>query len=512
MRRWRLFALNGIEFDATPARACILGAALALATIVVLAAGAPGAARAANRHAGRIEVVQTTASLHDALTRLPDARFSSRRPGHVPVIHVDDRVRYQRVTGVGAAMTDSSAWLIREELPPGAQAKLLRNLFGVAGIRLSFLRLPIGASDFTAYGQPYSYDDLPPGESDPELSHFSIAHDEPYIIPALQAVLRTNPAVRILANPWSPPGWMKANHSLDNSLYLGSLLPAAYRPLADYFVKFIEAYGRQGVPIAAITPQNEPLASVLYPGLALSAPDEAQLIAQYLRPALAAAGLPTKIYGYDAGWESPSYADALISTGSLGALDGIAWHCYSGIPDVMSTVHGLAPALDAIVSECSPGIEPYPVEEVLIGSFRNWASAVALWNLALDPAGGPVQPPNGGCQGCSGVVTIDGRTHRASYNRAYYELGQMSEFVQPGALRIRSEHFVSYHYQGLAASPVTPGLDDVAFLNPDGSRVLVASNTSARRIRFAVEWSGRWFTYRLMSRATVTFVWRPEAR
>jgi glucosylceramidase len=479
------------------------------ATLALAGGGvASAAAHPPHRRGERVEVVQTTAGLYDRLTRLPDLEFRSSNSPRIPVIHVEDRIRYQRITGIGAAMTDSSAWLIRDRLGAGAQAELMNELFGRSGIRLSFLRVPIGASDFTAQGQPYSYDDLPAGETDPGLARFSIAHDQSYVIPALREVLAHNRRVLILANPWSPPAWMKSNGSLDNIFDAGNLLAGSYRPLADYFVRFIQAYAGAGIPIAAITPQNEPLASTSYPGLALTAADEAQLIARDLRPALTAAGLQTKIYGYDAGWESTSYAQDLISSGARDAIDGLAWHCYSGIPDVMSAAHALAPALDEIVSECSPGIEAYPVAEIVIGSIRNWASAVALWNLALDPSGGPVQPPNSGCGGCSGVVTIDGRSHRVTLNRSYYELGQVSRFVQRGAWRIASEHFVSYDYQGLGARAVTPGLDDVAFLNPDGSRVLVAYNAAARPMRFAVDWHGKSFTYRLVPRGTVTFVWR----
>jgi glucosylceramidase len=414
-----------------------LTAAAAGAALLVCTASASAAAR--------VEVFQTTADLSQRLTRLPNLQFGPGRRGRVVVIHVNDRIRYQRVMGVGAAMTDSSAWLIHR-LSRRARAVLLNELFGAAGIHLSFLRLPVGASDFTASGSPYTYDDLPPGQSDPQLSHFSIAHDEAYIIPTLRRVLGFDRHLEILANPWSPPAWMKANQSLDNTRYRGSLLPSAYEPLAEYFVKFIRAYARQGIPISAITPQNEPVASVPYPGMALPPGAESRLIVQHLRPAFAAAGLNTKIYGYDSGWESTWYAGRLLSKGGS-ALDGMAWHCYSGTPAVMSEVHRVHPTLDEIVSECAPGLTPYPTPDVVIGSMRNWASTVALWNVALDPAGGPVEPPNSGCRGCSGVVTIDPRTRRVRDLPAYYQLGQVSAFVHPGAVRIGSEHYVRYVFR-----------------------------------------------------------------
>src|SRR5207302_4108575 len=124
------------------------------------------------------------------------------------------------------------------------------------GIGLGFLRLPIGASDFTADGRPYTYDDLPAGRSDPSLANFTIAHDEAYIIPILRQILAIDPQLQVLASMWSAPPWMKQNQAFNNLSNLGTLLPSGYRPLADYFVKFIEAYAHAGVPISAIAPQN----------------------------------------------------------------------------------------------------------------------------------------------------------------------------------------------------------------------------------------------------------------
>jgi glucosylceramidase len=174
----------------------------------------------------------------------------------------------------------------------------------------------------------------------------------------------------------------------------------------------------------------------------------------------------------------------------------------------MSAIHSLAPSLDQIVSECSPGISPYPVPELLIGALRNWASSVALWNLALDPAGGGVQAPNSGCTGCTGIVTVSEQTHTVAFTRAYYQLGQVGKFVRPGAQRIASEHFVAYYHSPTGLTGTTYGLDDVAFVNPDGRKVLVAYNNSARPIQFAVSFHGLSFQYTLTGRTMVTFAWR----
>ena len=475
---------------------------LASAAVAWLGLSAPCAARAPTA----VDVILTTRSLDRALTPMPRIRFGGSHERRVRVIRVDDRVRYQRVTGFGAAMTDSSAWLLYTQLPPASRELMMRELFSAAGIHLGFIRVPIGASDFSATGQPYSYDDLAPGQSDPRLLRFSIAHDRAYITPALREVLQINPDVELIASPWSPPPWMKANHAFDNNFGLGTLLPGSFRPLAAYFVKFIQAYAAEGIPITAITPQNEPGAATPYPGMSLPAPVEARFIAAYLGPALAAAGLHTRIYGGDRA-AILGYADLLLSGPAARWLSGIAWHCYDGLHN-MDALHRLHPTVDQIVSECSPGIIPYSASALAISATRNWASAVALWNLALDDAGGPVQPKNYGCRGCTGLITVSRPAHTPKLTRAFFQLGQFSRFIRPGAVRIASDRFVHEYRLGPGNYGVSAGVDNVAFLNRDGTRTLVAYNSTRAAARFAVDWHGRSFTYRLPPGATVTFNWR----
>ena len=486
-----------------------LGVCAVVAWIAGVVAGSSGGAGTGDpARSWTVEVVQSAANGSQRFAQLPQLRFVKARTPRVPVISVDDTVRYQRFTGVGAAITDSAAWLIKKQLPPAARTQLMRALYGRNGIRLNFALLPMGASDFTATGQPYTYDDVPPGQSDPQLQHFSIAHDEMYIIPLLRHMLHLNPSVKILATPWSPPAWMKANDSLDNLGSRGTLLPSAYGPLADYFVHFLRAYADDGITVAAVSPENEPRAPAPYPSMAFPVPSESQWIVKNLLPSLRAAELSPDVYGSNTGWGHPEYPQALSLSQAREALSGgIGWHCYDGIPDVMDAQHRSAPDLGEIVTECSPGLTPYPVSEVLIGSIRNWATAISLWNLALDPNGGPVQQPNIGCPHCSGVVTVDEHQHTAKLRLAYYQLGQLSKFVQPGAQRIRSNHFVRYYHTASGYNRVTPGVDNAAFVNPDGTRVLMAYNSAAAPAKFAVTWMGRSFTYELPAQATVTFRW-----
>ncbi len=254
------------------------------------------------RSGPRVHVTLTTSNLSEALTAMPKVAFGTVSTGGVPVITVNDSVRYQQVNGFGAAMTDSSAWLLYTKLSPAARSVVIDNLFGAQGIHLNFLRVPMGASDFTTTGVPYTYDDMPGGESDPTLANFSIAHDLAYIIPTLKQALAVNSQTQILANPWSPPAWMKANDALDNLSGAGTILAADYSKLAQYFVKFILAYAAQGVSVQDITPQNEPWVPARYPGAEMQPNDETGFISQDLAPALQAAGLSTRIYGWDLNW------------------------------------------------------------------------------------------------------------------------------------------------------------------------------------------------------------------
>jgi glucosylceramidase len=255
-----------------------------------------------------------------------------------------------------------------------------------------------------------------------------------------------------------------------------------------------------------VTPQNEPQAGALYAGLNLSEPQEAVLVSRFLAPALRAAHLHTAIYGLDRGADL-AYAESLLRDSARRDLAGIAWHCYGGM-QVMSVLHGIDPRVKQVVSECAPGIVPYPPTEVLISALRNWASAVALWNVALDPAGGPVEAPNSACTGCTPLVTISEQTHRATRELDYYQLGQFSKYIQPGAVQIAATRLVSDFRTARGGYGVTPGLDDVAFLNPDGSRVLVVYDNAGTRRRFAVRWRGMMFDYALAPGTTVTFTWR----
>ena len=464
-----------------------------------------------NGVSGPVSVVQTDPAAGQGLAVQPSVQFSTTPPATgVTDVAINDAQRDQQVTGFGAAMTDSSAWLLERELPPATTATLMRAMFSPTVLHLMLMRVPIGATDFNV-GAPYTYDDVPPGQQDLKLKHFSIAHDRAYILPALRQARALDGQLRFLATPWTAPAWMKGNRSLSNVRDRGTLRAVAYGPWAAYIVKFLQAYAKAGVPINEFVPENEPGNPTPYPGMNFNPTAESNWITQWLVPALARAHLHPQLYGSELGWNSRWYAQQLLGTPSIHDLAGMSWHCYYGTPNVMSMVHDSAPTLGTIVSECSPGISAIPIPEVLISSLRNWATSVALWNIALDPTLGPVERPNKGCPGCYGLFDIDEHTQTATPLSDFFQLGQASEFVEPGAYVVSANNFVAYNYLRPGVNFISAGLDDVAFLNPDGSRVLIAYNNSTAAIPFSVSWRGQYFEYSIPPGAMTTFYWSASA-
>lgn len=468
---------------------------------LVLAAWA-GAPRAAEPPApADVSVWITTADHARAVAPSAPARFAERASAR-PHIVVDDTQRFQEIVGFGASLTDSSAWLIQHKLDARQRDALLEELFGREGngLGLSFSRLTIGASDFSRHH--YSLNDTPDGKPDPELKHFSIDENRGDVIPVARAMLAINPQLKIMASPWSAPGWMKDS----NSLIQGRLLPQYYDAFSRYLLKYVDAYAAEGVPIFALTVQNEPdYEPKDYPGMRLNAPARARLIGDHLGPMIARRGNGPLIFDWDHNWDKPEEPMGVLSDPvARPYVDAVAWHCYGGDVAAQSPVHDAFPDKDAYMTECSGGDWepvrsgglPLQAKNIIIRSMRHWARGALFWNLALDENNGPYA---GGCHTCRGVVTIDSRTGDITRTDEYYALAHASRFVRPGAHRI-------------ASSGPSDDLDNVAFRNADdGSLVLLVTNSAGEARRFSVAHGKRRFTYTLPARSVATFVWRPDA-
>lgn len=445
-----------------------------------------------------VEVWLTTPDQAALLAPQPSLHFTEG-DAQGAAITVDPAQRYQEMVGFGAAITDASAFLIQNELNRDQREVLLGELFGPApGINLSFTRLTIGSSDFSR--THYSYDDRPQGETDPELAHFSIAPAKAEVLPTVRAARAINPRLAVMATPWSAPGWMKTS----DSLVRGTLRETAYAPFAAYLRRTVEAFAAEQVPVDYLSIQNEPdFEPDNYPGMRLSPAQRARIIGDHVGPQFEKAGLKTRILDWDHNWDKPEQPlGALADASARRHISGVAWHCYAGDVGAQARVREEHPDKHVFFTECSggewsPGWAegwPWMMRNLIIGTTRNWARGVLLWNLALDENYGPHL---GGCGDCRGVVTIDSRTGAITRNPEYYALGHVSRFVHPGARRIGS------------SSPVD-GIETVAFANQDGSRVLLAFNTGKEATELAVEIANRHFRYRLPPQAAATFRWQDE--
>jgi glucosylceramidase len=498
MRKWIMIA-----------GAAVLGSALVTGPIQVLADAAPGLPSA--------HVWITTP---DGTQRMHDAGAVAFREGASAnlTVTVDPSRVYQRMDGFGASITDSSASVLYR-LGPLQRDAAMRDLFGTD--RLSLLRQPMGASDFVD-GPFYTYDDLPAGSTDYGMRHFSVEHDRQQILPLLRQALALNPALKIIATPWSPPAWMKTSGSLIGGRLVDD--PRIYGAYAQYFVKFIQAYQRAGVPIYAVTLQNEPQNRNpnAYPGMDMPVAQEAKLV-DALGPALQQAGLHTKLLGYDHNWsehpndiastppgEDPevNYPFDLLGTTAAQWLAGTAFHCYSGDQTRQTDLHKAFPDKEIWFTECSGSHGPtdppaqvfsdtlkWHARNLVLGVTRNWGQSVVNWNLALDPSGGP---HNGGCGTCTGVLTV-GPGQTVTRDAEYYTLGHLARFVRPGAVRIASSSFGTTGWNGQ--------IMDAAFRNPDGSIALVAHNENDDPRSLAVAEGDASFDYTLPGGALATFTW-----
>jgi len=413
------------------------------------------------------------------------------------VIRIDPKRQHQHIAGFGAAITEGSAWLIRHGMSEPQRDALMKELFTRDGNGLGFelTRLTIGASYFSR--SHYSLDDMPPGQTDPELKHFSLAPERADVIPAVKQALALSPKLMVMASPWSAPGWMKTT----DSLVQGQLKPEHYGSFAKYLVRYVDEMKAEGVPIFALTLQNEPhFEPGDYPGMRMTPRTRAEVVGQHLGPLLAAKGMKTQLLEWDHNWDEPwSPLSMLSDVTARKYVSGVAWHCYAGDVSAQSQVSRQFPELDVWFTECSGGewkpqwaeTLPWITRNLIIGSTRHGARGVLLWNLALDPAHGPHL---GGCKDCRGVVTIDPKDGSVTRNIEYYVFGHASRFVKQGARRVDSEGGVQE-------------LDHVAFTNPDGSTVLIVCNSGKAAHRFTVQAPGRRFAYELPASGVVTIVW-----
>ena len=424
----------------------------------------------------------------------PSPLTFSRANQSLPTINITEEQTFQSVVGFGFALTGGSAQLL-SRMSATSRAAILKELFADDGknIGISYLRVSIGASDMN--DRVFSYDDVTSGQTDVSLSHFTLAHDEADVIPALKQVLSINPKIRILGSPWSAPAWMKTNSDVKG----GQLKKEYYPVYAQYFVRYIQGMKAHGITIDAITIQNEPLNPKNTPSMVMEAPAEADFIKNNLGPAFKKADIKTKIWVYDHNCDIPEYALSILRDPEASQyVDGSAFHLYEGKIEAMSQVHDAFPSKNLYFTEFMAEDLEHPdrvelaphVHGTAIGALRNWSRNVLLWNLAADPHYGP-HTGNGGCPICQGAITIDG--DNVTRNLAYYVIAHFSKFVRPGSIRI--------------GSSVSETLPNVAFKTPRRKKVLVVANDTGTSQTFAIAERGYVATARLNAGCVGTYVW-----
>ena len=408
-------------------------------------------------------------------------------------IEVDETQTFQSIDGFGYTLTGGSAQVINL-LSPTKKQELLQELFGTgnSSISISYLRISIGASDLN--DAPFTYDDMLSGQTDVNLTSFSLSPDMTNLIPLLKEILIINPFIKIMAAPWSAPVWMKDN----NSFMGGSLQPQYYGVYAQYFVKYIQKMKAEGITINAVTPQNEPLHPGNNPSMLMTALQQTDFIKNNLGPAFQAANFTTKIVIYDHNCDKPEYPIAVLNDATAKSfIDGSAFHLYAGDISALSLVHNAFPDKNIYFTEqytsstgSFDGDLKWHLKNVIIGSMRNWSKVALEWNLANNAAFEP--HTIGGCSTCKGAITIN-TSDNFTRNVGYYIIAHASKFVPAGSVRITSN--------------LTGNLNNLAFKTPGEKKVLIVENDGNATELFNIKYNGKWVTTSLESGSTGTYIW-----
>lgn len=426
----------------------------------------------------------------------------------------------QSILGFGASITESAAYSLYQ-IPQAERDKVMERLFDPnKGIGLSFIRNTIGSSDFALTGEvgavnaaglpigPYTYDDMADDQEDWELEHFSIKRDLSMVVPLTKQALALNPKATIMASPWTPPPWMKTENThygyvtVDGKQQHAILREDCYEVYANYFVKYIQAMEKEGIPIYAVTPQNEPGQSIHYPSMKMTLDEQITFVRDYLSPAFKKNGLDTKILGLDDNWHT--YANALtLLFNAADAFDGVAFHSYSSNGTAQNNIYTAFPEKEIVVTEGSGLSNPF-LNSVfyhgnrIISSLRNQGKGYILWNLALSNKKGPLTYQPG--SKCDPLIMVnyvgDDNTETYKdygYTSEYYVLAHFSKFIRPGARQVFSSE----------ASNVT----NVACLNEDGTLASVITNTSIKPVTVKLVIGDKVVEYTIPASTIVTLVW-----
>ncbi|KAL5498371.1 hypothetical protein ACEPAH_2513 [Sanghuangporus vaninii] len=351
-------------------------------------------------------------------------------------IVVDDTSTFQSIWGVGGSLTDSSARLLSNLKSQNWNNywSLLGYVFsptdGANAGGLSYLRVPLGASDFSA--NLYSFDDT---AGDASFNNFNINNAPSYLFSTIQDILSVNNLVRVHILPWSPPGWMKSSGTMNG----GSLLDQYVGIYASYLLKCVQGFASKGITPYAISIQNEPQNSnPTYP-TALISVSQMAMIGTALRTLLNGNGFSSvKIIGYEHNWDDAAAYPVQLMQQAGDAFAGVAFHCYAGSVSQQDSFHQQFPTKEIYFTECSGTIGSdwwsdikWYMDNIFIGAITHNSHSGLMWNIALDGSGQPILPGTNSCGGgCRGILQInsDGSW---SPNQEFYSMSQLSKGILP---------------------------------------------------------------------------------
>lgn len=421
---------------------------------------------------GPVATVYTTSV---AGKRFDESAITLKKPEDVHFYKVErSGETFQEVDGFGLAITQASCFNLLL-MPTEERTAFLTEVFSREnGLGSSLIRVCIGGSDFSL--DEFTWCD------EPGMENFAVHPlDQEWLFPVLDQIFRINPAVKIIASPWSCPTWMKIDEKSGapyGDWTGGRLNPACYRDYADYFVRWIQEMEKRGFPIYAVTLQNEPLNRGNSMSLYMPWEDQRDFIKQALGPAFRTAGVKAKIllfdhnYDYDNIVSQRDYPLHILEDADAAQyVAGSAWHNYGGHVSTLDKIHNTFPDKDIYFTEASIGTWNYSFDGCLINDFRDiflgtlsrFGKGVTLWNLMLDSERKPFRP--GGCSTCFGAVTLSATDHKSiTRNSHYYNVAHCSKVLLPGAVRLGTKGYE------------TAGLTYQWYRNPDGSQALLLLN------------------------------------